>query len=859
MSRPPPGAHTTATRGPRCSPLAGRALMGINYNTSTECITSRPDAILEDGPDSFTVVIPPTENRNSPDLARSSFVIEDVEGSSPQTTNSSQFSASSTRSPVNPTTSLLTSSTSPSKSSASSSVASLTPTSTLSSCNSTSSVLSTSISSAVARPPQQDDPGNPPRDPPPPTEFQPGTGNSPPDNPPLSETPSPSSTSPSSTTPSSTSPSSTSPSNAPPRNDNPPNNPPPGDTPPSNTPSSNTPPSNTPPSNTPPSNPPPSNPPPGDAPPNNPPPGDTTPPSNTPPSNPPPGDTPPNNPPPGDTTSPGNTSPSNTFPNNTPPNNPSSASKPTDRNTPQDSSSQMQKSTNDSTQAPKASTPEPQVEAKPTSVETSSTENRQSSSNGVSNTPVASVAPPPSSNVNSPTSQTAKPATSGKGKAETSGSVNNPGAKPSDPGVVAPAIPIPTTLETTANNLSPTAEKEAQDTSASPISTKSFPGNLPDTTSTSRPQGGKGPVDPGVSPASSSHGKIHMSTGAIVGISVGSIAFIALIALSIWFCRRRSKTQRVESMLNPPLTRSDRGPKTREMAALGATKSCLFQWLPGTGKDLTGDNNPESSTIARAIPNMSERTAMPGMLGGEAISNYPPAQPGYNGHFRGKYSINGANWPELGVNQGQVDPLNPFSDRNAVELSGQPPSLPPLALFFDMPGEYQSRPMPSTGPAKSRQSRGRSLDFSVRASQYPAAQPLESRPHSVHRESVQSIDSFTTRRNKFRSDPFDLEEIESRLLSGQSQVPEMPRRTVTSSKYSSGAGSASSSRYTSGISVSDWSLMNATRTTGPSAPAPANKLVSWDNLSSVDDFRPGNRRQPSKDKKKSAVVFGQAL
>ncbi|KJK92964.1 hypothetical protein H633G_03167 [Metarhizium anisopliae BRIP 53284] len=836
MSRPLPGAHTTETWGPRCSPLAGRALMGVNYNTSTECSTSRPDAIVEDGPDSFTIVIPPTEDRNSPDLARSSFVIEDVEGSSPQTTNSSQFPASSTRSPANPTTSLFTPSTSLSKSSASSSVASLTPTSTLSSCNSTSSVPSTSISSAVARPPQQDDPGNPPKDPPP-TEFQPGTGNSPPDNPPLSEA-----TSPSSTTPSSTSPSSTSPSNAPPRNDNPPNNPPPGNTtPPSNTPPSNNPSSNNPPSNTPSSNTPPS----------------STPPSNTPPSNPPPGDTPS---PSG--TSPGNTSPSNTFPNNTPPNNPSPASKPTDRNTPQDSSSQMQKSTNDSTQAPKASTPEPQVEAKPTSVETSSTENRQSSSNGVSNTPVASVAPPSSSNVNSPTSQTANPATSGKGKPENSGSVNNPGAKPSDPGVVAPAIPIPTTLETTANTLSPTAEKEAQDTfatSASPIATKSFPGNLPDTTSTSRPQGGKGPVDPGVSPASSSHGKIQMSTGAIVGISVGSIAFIALIALSIWLCRRRSKKQRVESMLNPPLTRSDRGPKTREMAALGATKSCLFQWLPGTGKDLTGDNNSESSTIARAIPNMSERTAMPGLLGGDAISNYPPAQPGYNGHFRGKYSINGANWPELGANQGQVDPLNPFSDRNAVELSGQPPSLPPLALFFDMPGEYQSRPMPSTGPAKSRQSRGRSLSLSVRASQYPAAQPLESRPHSVHRESVQSIDSFTTRRNKFRSDPFDLEEIESRLLSGQSQVPEMPRRTVTSSKYSSGAGSASSSRYTSGISVSDWSLMNATRTTGPSAPAPANKLVSWDNLSSVDDFRPGNRRQPSKDKKNPGVVFGQAL
>ncbi|KIE01477.1 hypothetical protein MAJ_02282, partial [Metarhizium majus ARSEF 297] len=825
MSRPLPGAHTTATWGPRCSPLAGRALMGVNYNSSTECSTSRPDAILEDEPDSFTVVIPPTDNRNSPDLARSSFVIEDVEGSSPQTTNSSQFPATSTRSTANPTTSVFTSSTSPSKSFASSSVASLTSNSSLlditSSFNPTSSVLSTSISSAVARPPQQDDPGNPHRDPPP-TEFQPGTGNPPPNNPPLRETTSPSSTSPSSTSASSTSA----------RNDNPPNNTPPDDT---------TPPSNTPPSNTPPSN---------------------TLPNNTPPSN-----TPPNNPPPGDTTSssgtsPGNTSSSNASPNNSPPNNPPPASKPTDKNTPQDSSSQIQKSTDNSTQAPKASTPEPQVEPKLTSVETSSTENRQSSSNGISNTPVPSVAPPSSSNVNSSTSQTAKPATSGKGNPKNSGSVNNPGAKPSDPGVVAPAIPIPTTLETTANSLSPTAEKEAQNTfatSASPIFTEPFPGNLPDATSTSRPRGGKGPVDPGISPASGSHGKIQMSTGAIVGISVGSIAFIALIALSIWFCRRRSKKQRVESMLNPPLTRSDRGPKTREMAALGATKSCLFQWLPGTGKDLTGDNNPESSTIARAIPNMSERTAMPGLLGGDAISNYPPTQPGYNGHFRGKYSINGANWPELGVNQGQVDPLNPFSDRNAAELSGQPPSLPPLALFFDMPGEYQSGPMPSTGPAKSRQSRGRSLSLSVRASQYPAAQPLESRPHSVHRESVQSIDSFTTRRNKFRSDPFDLEEIESRLLSGQSQVPEMPRRTVTSSKYSSGAGSASSSRYTSGISVSDWSLMNATRTTGPSAPAPANKLVSWDNLSSVDDFRPGNRRQPSKDKKKSAVVFGQAL
>ncbi|KAK3941192.1 hypothetical protein QBC46DRAFT_259209 [Diplogelasinospora grovesii] len=137
--------------------------------------------------------------------------------------------------------------------------------------------------------------------------------------------------------------------------------------------------------------------------------------------------------------------------------------------------------------------------------------------------------------------------------------------------------------------------------------------------------------------------------------------------------------------------------------------------------------------------------------------------------------------PPLVVSQ----PNNPFSDANAIR-DPPPPAMPRGNYVADI-----------------RRSRGQS-DSNTRGRQ----------PSTIYaRDSVASVESFGTRRNKFRSDPFDLERPE--LLGNN-------KNSITSSTAgtagSSGSGSRVSrpagahmrsesftSKYSSGISLGDWS------------------------------------------------------
>ncbi|KAK3375999.1 hypothetical protein B0T24DRAFT_523508 [Lasiosphaeria ovina] len=132
-------------------------------------------------------------------------------------------------------------------------------------------------------------------------------------------------------------------------------------------------------------------------------------------------------------------------------------------------------------------------------------------------------------------------------------------------------------------------------------------------------------------------------------------------------------------------------------------------------------------------------------------------------------------------------PSNPFSDSNAIRD-------PPTAAVAK----------PSTYVIDMRRSRGQSV--SSNTTRQPSALYNS-------RESVGSVGSFTTHRNKFRSDPFDLERPE--LLAGA--------RAAKNSITSSTAGTAGrgpeprrpagartrtdsfSSKYSSGVSMGDWS------------------------------------------------------
>ncbi|KAJ9134771.1 hypothetical protein NKR23_g9952 [Pleurostoma richardsiae] len=182
---------------------------------------------------------------------------------------------------------------------------------------------------------------------------------------------------------------------------------------------------------------------------------------------------------------------------------------------------------------------------------------------------------------------------------------------------------------------------------------------------------------------------------------------------------------------------------------------------------------------------------------------------------------------------------DPFSDANATPHQSAKPA--PLVVsqsdnpFNDsnaIPGQ-PAVPKPTTYVADIRRSRGRS----VGAGGGGGSRPPSSNPgfggakQSIYagRESLNSVDSFATRRNKFRSDPFDLEPLPR---------PSAPR--VPSSNVSTAGGSVAglseiesvlggrgvsgavagmvrkpvpaharresfSSKYSSGVSMGDWS------------------------------------------------------
>lgn len=150
---------------------------------------------------------------------------------------------------------------------------------------------------------------------------------------------------------------------------------------------------------------------------------------------------------------------------------------------------------------------------------------------------------------------------------------------------------------------------------------------------------------------------------------------------------------------------------------------------------------------------------------------------------------------EMTRSSAKVAPLgvakaNPFSDANAI----QPPS--------------QSRPPgPSTYVETMRRSRGQSMG----GSRPPSSGATHTRNASLYRESLASVESFETRRNKFRSDPFDLDRPE--LLSASvtsSALGAFPGRDPRDSRGGGGPlppgraharnDSVGSSNYSSGIS-----------------------------------------------------------
>lgn len=291
-------------------------------------------------------------------------------------------------------------------------------------------------------------------------------------------------------------------------------------------------------------------------------------------------------------------------------------------------------------------------------------------------------------------------------------------------------------------------------------------------------------------------------TGMIIGGAVGGAAALAVIALLFWLWRRHAQNKRGPGQPRTPLSDRPGGQPSEMMRAPGAAAlGPLAAGQQQTSEQPRG--GLQGWWAARGIGAGPAPLITPQY--GEKQSAVMPPVPA-----RARNQSQGQN--EFGL----PPPQNPFSDANAAEApSGITPQQQQRQqqrlqgiLKQPTPSLHSSNPSESSIMAAmpgGRRSRSHSTS-NARASQANG----RSGPASRRTSSVAGI-VFEDRRNKFRSDPFDLE-LDTKMfstssaggVSGVGGNPEpVPARIDprASSVYSS--HTAPSSRYTSGMS-SNW-------------------------------------------------------
>ncbi|KAL6813930.1 hypothetical protein J3E69DRAFT_118427 [Trichoderma sp. SZMC 28015] len=409
-------------------------------------------------------------------------------------------------------------------------------------------------------------------------------------------------------------------------------------------------------------------------------------------------------------------------------------------------------------------------------------------------------------------SQPANPAESASGKAVVS---NAPLSTPASTPISAPSsIPSPTpdagaaSVPTSATTLAPapTSAVPLSDsilseipsntvTDLTPSSTGSVTTSLPgintlpgDFRESGLPGGSQATGQPIADPVSSSS---RPSTGTIVGGTIGGIAAAAVIVILLWFWRRRVARDGRGS--SKAYTEKDSSTSMAQRLGISTTVSAVKQNIGEKFAPRNVNMNRGNSQFLEAGA-IQPRNVAP--MRNQGAPN-PVAAAG--GKPKGHKLV-----PGLSFDFGKR--FNPFSDANAL-MSGTVP--PPSSSVLANPFSDDNMVLPPPVSAPNRRSRGRSLG-GIRSFQAPT---VPARPHSVHRESLQSNGSFNQRRDKFRSDPFDLE-IESRLAPPANGTPSRSS-SVYSSQMQQNPHDSYTSKYASGSSLGDWT---AGGDVGPSGP-----------------------------------------
>ncbi|KAL9946948.1 hypothetical protein D7B24_000754 [Verticillium nonalfalfae] len=162
-------------------------------------------------------------------------------------------------------------------------------------------------------------------------------------------------------------------------------------------------------------------------------------------------------------------------------------------------------------------------------------------------------------------------------------------------------------------------------------------------------------------------------------------------------------------------------------------------------------------------------------------------------------------------------PTNPFDDSNAVAAPG----------FAANAGQNYIEAL--------RRSRGTSMGGLT--TRPPSTQVARSsRYDSVYRESGGSVDSFTARRNKWRSDPFDLERPDLLSSQGSSVVGGRVSGALRRPSAAHMRSESMQSKYSSGVGSTGWSEPGPD--VGPTGPS-----GRWDTDSPTSGYRPGEQRR----------------
>ncbi|KAL6692716.1 hypothetical protein J3F84DRAFT_382082 [Trichoderma pleuroticola] len=303
------------------------------------------------------------------------------------------------------------------------------------------------------------------------------------------------------------------------------------------------------------------------------------------------------------------------------------------------------------------------------------------------------------------------------------------------------------------------------------------------------PGGSQATVQPIADPVSSSS---RPSTGTIVGGTIGGIAAAAVIVILLWFWRRRVARDGLGS--SKAYTEKDSSTPMAQRLGISTTLSAVKQNIGEKFAPRNVNMDRGNSQFLEA-DTVQPRSVAPGRnKGAPNPLSAAGGNPKPKGHKLG---------PGLSFDFGRR--FNPFSDANAL-MSG---TVPPSSSVLVNPFSDDNMVLPPPVSAPNRRSRGRSLG-GIRSFHAPT---VPARPHSVHRESLQSNGSFNQRRDKFRSDPFDLE-IESRLAPPANGTPSRSS-SVYSSQMQQNPHDSYTSKYASGSSLGDWTAGGDVGAGGP--------------------------------------------